>query len=184
MTVLKIPSSVGLGTLRHLRSPCIEHSNSRMPGVLRYNKQIRRNSQITRTQVKASTRGGAGQSKKTKENAVIQLPLGLLLDKTDARSKATITTYIPIVIVVFILMYLDAAFSGDWSRIGFITKEQENFLKSFFSISVGIHGILGLTAGAISFKRGEKSCFKRGLKTFVVGIVGFAEVWYLTEDDL
>lgn len=119
-----------------------------------------------------------------RQSSIVELPFGLQLDKTDAKAKATITTYIPLFIVFCLFMYLDAAFSGDWSRIGVISKEQEQVLRSFFVISVSIHGLLGLSAGFISMNRGEKSFAIRAIKTFIVGIVGFAEVWYLGEDDI
>jgi len=127
---------------------------------------------------------GRGMPESQGQDNIVELPFGFQLDKADAKSKATITTYIPLFIVFCLLMYLDAAFSGDWSRIGFISKEQEQLLRSFFVVSVSIHAILGLAAGAISLKRGEKSFAIRAFKTFIVGIVGFAEVWYLGEDDL
>ena len=137
---------------------------------------------LVSTLIRASNgRGIVGTKSQTD---IVELPFGLQLDKTDTKAKATITTYIPIFIIFCLFMYLDAAFSGDWSRIGVISKEQEQVLRSFFVISVSIHGILGLAAGAISLKRGEKSFAIRAIKTFVVGIVGFAEVWYLGEDDI
>lgn len=137
---------------------------------------------FTHVEVRASKGRRVVESKE--QANTVQLPFGLQFDKTDAKAKATLTTYIPSFIVLCIAMYLDAAFSGDWSRIGVITEEQEQVLKSFFVISVSIHGMLGLAEGAISLKRGEKNFIKRAIKTFVVGIVGFAEVWYLGEDEL
>lgn len=111
-----------------------------------------------------------------------RLPLGVNLD--DPLTKKAITTYIPIVICLLILMFLDAAYSGDWSRIGVLSSEQEQLLRDFVVISVAIHGLLGVGAAAVSYKRGEKSFLIRGLKTFVVGIVAFSEVWYIPEEEL
>lgn len=149
-------------------------------GIVNTNRMV-----LSSTRTSATKGRGAGTSReRTEGTETLQLPFGVQLDMADPKAKATITTYIPIFIVFCILMYLDAAFSGDWSRIGVITKEQEEFLKSFFVISVSIHGMLGLAAGAISLKRGEKIFLQRAVKTFIVGIVAFAEVWYLTEEDL
>lgn len=106
------------------------------------------------------------------------------LDLTNPLIKKSVTVYIPALICVLILMYIDAAYSGDWSRIGLITPSQEEFLRQFAIISVGIHGALGIGAAAISKRRGEKTYLTRGLKTFIVGIVAFSEVLYLTEDQL
>lgn len=121
-------------------------------------------------------------AKSIEKEGTRELPFGL--DKNDELTKKAITTYIPGMIAILILMYLDAAFSGDWSRVGVITKAQEDILKSFFVISVAIHGMLGVGAAAISLKRGEKSFLSRGLKTFVIGIVAFTEVWFIPEDEL
>lgn len=111
-----------------------------------------------------------------------KVPFGL--DLTNPLIKKSLTVYIPALICVLILMYIDAAYSGDWSRIGIISKSQEEFLRQFAIISVVIHGGLGIGAASISKRRGEKTYLSRGLKTFIVGIVGFSEVLYITEDQL
>jgi hypothetical protein len=96
--------------------------------------------------------------------------------------KPLLTTYIPIAIVLAIAMYLDAAYSGDWSRIGVLSKEQETFLQDFCIVGVSIHALLGVVAANVSKQRGERTWLLRGLKVFVVGIVAFTEVWHLPED--
>ncbi len=96
--------------------------------------------------------------------------------------KPLLTTYIPVVLVVAILAYLDAAFSGDWSRIGVLSSSQEQFLRDFCVVGVAIHALLGVAAAKISRDRGERTWALRGLKTFVVGIVSFTEVVHLPED--
>jgi hypothetical protein len=70
--------------------------------------------------------------------------------------KAVFTTYIPIAMVLSLAMYLDAAYSGDWSRIGVLTKQQEKFLQDFSVFVVLIHAFLGLAATQLSRKGDEK----------------------------
>ncbi len=96
--------------------------------------------------------------------------------------KPLLTTYIPVVLVLAILAYLDAAFSGDWSRIGVLSTSQEQFLRDFCIVGVAIHAVLGVAAAKISRDRGEQTWALRGFKTFVVGIVSFTEVVHLPED--
>ena len=96
--------------------------------------------------------------------------------------KPLLTTYIPVVLVVAILAYLDAAFSGDWVRIGVLSSSQEQFLRDFCIVGVAIHALLGVAAAKVSRDRGERTWALRGLKTFVVGIVSFTEVIHLPED--
>lgn len=96
--------------------------------------------------------------------------------------KPFLTTYIPVVLVILILMYLDAAYSGDWSRVGVLTGDQEQFLRDFCVFGVSIHALLGVAAAKISKDRGERTWLIRGLKTFIVGIVSFTEVVHLPEE--
>lgn len=96
--------------------------------------------------------------------------------------KPLLTTYIPVVLVIAILAYLDAAFSGDWSRIGVLSSSQEQFLRDFCVVGVAIHALLGVAAAKISRDRGERTWALRGFKAFVVGIVSFTEVVHLPED--
>ena len=142
---------------------------------------------LEKTKAKMSSRAPLSVSRAVKKKVVEvkkaeekRLPLGVNLE--DPLTKKAITTYIPIVICLLILMFLDAAYSGDWSRIGVLTSEQEKLLRDFVVLSVAIHGLLGLGAAVVSYRRGEKSFLVRGLKTFVVGIVAFSEVWYIPEE--
>ena len=59
----------------------------------------------------------------------------------------------------------DAAYSGDWSRIGVISTETERFLQTFCVFGVAIHALLGVAAAKISMDRGERNWWVRGLKT-------------------
>ena len=133
---------------------------------------------VCRAKNKATKSGSKSQASQVD----MQVPFGL--DLTDPLIKKSVTVYIPVLISVLILMYIDAAYSGDWSRIGIISQSQEEFLRQFFIISVAIHGGLGIGAAVISKRRGEKTYLSRGLKTFIVGIVAFSEVLYITEDQL
>ena len=99
-------------------------------------------------------------------------------------SRPLLTTYLPIALVLAILAYLDAAYSGDWSRIGVISKETESFLQTFCIFGGAIHALLGVAAAKISKDRGERTWLVRGLKTFAVGVTSFTEVYFLPEDDM
>lgn len=79
-------------------------------------------------------------------------------------------------------MLLDAAYSGDWSRIGAITKEDEVFLQSLVPIVFFGHTLCAAAAGYISFNRGE-NWVPRALKTVASGFVGLVEVVLLPASD-
>lgn len=72
-------------------------------------------------------------------------------------------------------MLLDAAYSGDWSRIGAISKAQEQFLQGIVPVAVGGHAACAVAAGVISQRRGEE-WGPRAVKTFFGGIVTLIEV--------
>lgn len=106
----------------------------------------------------------------------------LPLDVENPTQKNILTTYMPLLICAGIAMILDAAYSGDWSRIGVLSQDQEKTLQYIVVGSVVIHGAIGLRAGAISKSRGEKRWLARGFKAFIVGVVGFAEVLAVVEE--
>lgn len=83
--------------------------------------------------------------------------------------------------LVGVAMLIDAAYSGDWSRIGAITKEQETYLQSFAPIAVGGHALCAVIAAAVSRSREEPNWALRGLKTLGGGIVTLIEVLALPD---
>jgi hypothetical protein len=52
------------------------------------------------------------------------------------------------------LALVDAAYSGDWSRIGAITKEQELFLQPIVNFIIIAHAILGVITAQQAQQRG------------------------------
>ena len=97
--------------------------------------------------------------------------------------RKTLTTYVPIVLLLLLAMVIDAAYSGDWSRIGVLTLQQEEFLRGFVLLGAVIHVGIGVTAAGISKNRGEKRWLVRGMKAFIVGAVGLFEVIVLPLED-
>ena len=73
-------------------------------------------------------------------------------------------------------MFLDAAYSGDWSRIGAISKDTEEKLQSVAPVAILGHTILSIIAATISARRGDKNWQLRGLKTLAGGFVTLIEV--------
>mmetsp|Transcript_4219 Transcript_4219/g.8458 ORF Transcript_4219/g.8458 Transcript_4219/m.8458 type:complete len:184 (+) Transcript_4219:83-634(+) len=171
-TPLIVSEARGLSTLQTQFPRCRVSSDRHVGGIGRISIICMAKNKVSKSRSKSQ----AAQVIDTK------VPFGL--DLTNPLIKKSVTVYIPAMICVLILMYIDAAYSGDWSRIGIISKSQEEFLRQFAIISVVIHGGLGIGAASISKRRGEKTYLSRGLKTFIVGIVGFSEVLYITEDQL
>lgn len=95
--------------------------------------------------------------------------------------QAVLRIYAPVAVVLGILMLLDAAYSGDWSRIGAITKEQEVQLQGFVPVVISGHSLCAVVAGAISARRGEQGWPLRAAKTLASGVVGVVEVALLPD---
>jgi len=104
----------------------------------------------------------------------------LIAELRAAAATPLLQVWLPIAVVLGILMVLDAAYSGDWSRIGAITKEQEVQLQGFVPIIVGGHGACAAAAGVISARRGER-WVPRAVKTLGAGFVGLIEVALVPE---
>jgi len=83
-----------------------------------------------------------------------------------------------IAIVLALSMAVDAGFSGDWSRIGAITTDQEAFIRAFLVFVAVAHGALGVVAYDIALKRGRDrgGAVLAFLKVFVVGFTALVEV--------
>ena len=78
-------------------------------------------------------------------------------------------------------MFIDAGYSGDWSRIGALTKETELQLQGLLPVVVLGHGACAAVAGAISAKRGE-NWVPRAAKTMAGGFVTLVEVILLPDN--
>ena len=93
--------------------------------------------------------------------------------------------YIPTALVLSGLMLLDAAYSGDWVRIGALTTDQELQLQGIVQwitpIAIVGHSGLAVAAGVISARRGEVWA-PRAFKTLIAGFVGLVEVVLVPED--
>jgi large-conductance mechanosensitive channel len=67
-----------------------------------------------------------------------------------------------VVVLIVQLALVDAAYSGDWSRIGAITREQELFLQPIVNFIIVAHAILGVITA--------QQAQLRGLNTVVSGV--------------
>jgi len=81
-------------------------------------------------------------------------------------------------------MVIDAAYSGDWSRLSIINSDQELWLQGFVQIGAVAHFFCGVAAGVISKGRGENSWISRASKATLVGTLTVFEVLFYTEDEL
>jgi hypothetical protein len=88
---------------------------------------------------------------------------------------------LPGAVVIGILALLDAAYSGDWSRIGAITVEQEAQLRALVPVAAGGHAACAACAAVVSARRGERWA-PRAAKTLASGFVGLLEVALVPQD--
>jgi len=101
--------------------------------------------------------------------------------KIGATEEAALRLYLPIVVILGMSMLVDAAYSGDWSRIGAITKAQEKELQGIFRIALVGHAVCAVVAASLSSRRGDKTWALRGAKVLATGFVGLVEVALLPE---
>jgi hypothetical protein len=91
--------------------------------------------------------------------------------------------YLPIAIGLGLAAFVDAAYSGDWARVGALTLEQEAALRQPAALALGAHATEGAIAGAISFRRGEARWPLRMAKGFAGGATTILEVILLPDAD-
>lgn len=92
-------------------------------------------------------------------------------------------TYLPLAVVLGISMLVDAAYSGDWSRIGAISHEMEVQLQSIVPLVAVGHGICAIGSGMVSARRGESRWPWRALKALGGGFVTLLEVFLMPMPD-
>ena len=90
----------------------------------------------------------------------------------------------PLQVAVFLIVFMafDAAFSGDWSRIGAITKETEAALKPVCGAISAVHiASAGVAYAAVS-RRGGDPRFPVA-KALAVGFLAAVEAVWAEDDD-
>lgn len=78
-------------------------------------------------------------------------------------------------IALIILAAVDAAFSGDWSRIGAITKDQEAWLQSAVK-ALGVWHVLNGAAAFVIADQNGKPKVPTTLKVLAIGTVPLLEL--------
>ena len=121
-----------------------------------------------------------GKDDNNKNSASFFSPLSP--EVTAAIDTPLLRIWLPLAVFLGILMLIDAAYSGDWSRIGALSKEQELQLHKFVPIAIGGHAVCAVVAGSISKQRGESTWILRSVKTLASGFVGLVEVILLPEE--
>jgi hypothetical protein len=77
---------------------------------------------------------------------------------------------------------IDAAYSGDWSRIGVISTEVELILQLVVKAVLVIHAVEGVIAAAIAKDKGMDPLIS-WVKGFCFGALGIWEVYTCPSDD-
>ena len=77
------------------------------------------------------------------------------------------------------LGFIDAGYSGDWSRIGAISEETESALRAL-AVTLGeLHIATAVAAGIVASKRGLPVA-PAAAKTLLIGFLAFLEVCFKT----
>lgn len=80
-----------------------------------------------------------------------------------------------------LLAGVDAAWSGDWSRIGVISKDTELFLQSALTAVGAWHLFMGLCAYIIAFQNGRPQL---AVTAKVMALFGAGVVFVCSEDNI
>lgn len=86
-------------------------------------------------------------------------------------------TYLQGAVFVGILGFIDAGYSGDWSRIGAISTELEAKLRFYALVLLGVHVVAAAAAGKVAESRGLPVA-PAVAKTFSVGFLAFLETCF------
>lgn len=139
---------------------------------------------VARVIVRASSSSATNEDK---DDASATTEAFYAYDETLWRAAETLVGDVPaapwlsklqIAIVLALSMAVDAGYSGDWSRIGAITTDQEAFIRAFLVFVAVAHGVLGVVAYDIALKRGRDrgGAVLAFAKVFVVGFTALVEV--------
>lgn len=85
-------------------------------------------------------------------------------------------------IAVVLAGIVDAGWSGDWSRIGALTKAQEANARAFIEFVCVAHAAVALAARDVAIQRGRDGTWAF-VKTFVVGFMGFVDASFGGADE-
>ncbi|CAM6043362.1 unnamed protein product [Sphagnum compactum] len=98
----------------------------------------------TTTNRRRSTTGRRRQNKVSTPRAEKRNEDGIIEDDDSSNSSfLSMELLLQTVIVVFTLGFIDAGYSGDWSRIGALSKEKEELLR------IAAYGVVALSAAAV-----------------------------------
>jgi len=86
-----------------------------------------------------------------------------------------------VAVVIGIAGVVDAGYSGDWSRIGVLTREQEDVIKSVVAFIFVAHVAVGALAARVAQERGNdaRAAFAQA---FACGFLALVDVSYGTKE--
>eukprot|EP00878_Enallax_costatus_P003398 GHUV01003607.1.p1 GENE.GHUV01003607.1~~GHUV01003607.1.p1 ORF type:complete len:210 (+),score=59.55 GHUV01003607.1:313-942(+) len=99
---------------------------------------------------------------------LLATPLSYVVDTPWYRALEAVLLTVQLAVV-------DAAYSGDWVRVGAITPEVESLLQKVVWVIVSLHLVCGVSAAVLAEQRG-KSAVKAGLKGLLFGTLAIYEV--------
>eukprot|EP00803_Ostreobium_quekettii_P010241 evm.model.scf_704.3 EVM.evm.TU.scf_704.3 scf_704:38309-45637(-) len=103
------------------------------------------------------------------------VPEGLFQKQINAVRSFTSNGLYQGIAFVGLLGLTDAAYSGDWSRIGVLSKGLEHELQALVLVIAAAHTAMASVAYLILKFRGENPLFS-SVKVFLVGVLAFLEV--------
>ena len=86
-------------------------------------------------------------------------------------------TYLHLGVFVFVLGFIDAGYSRDWTRIGAITPELEQKLRDLAVVLGEVHIVAAAAAGVVASKR-NLPVPAAVAKTLLIGFLAFCEVCF------
>ncbi|KAG2435891.1 hypothetical protein HXX76_007086 [Chlamydomonas incerta] len=83
--------------------------------------------------------------------------------------------------IVFYAALADAAFSGDWSRIGVLTTAQEVLAAQAFTFIMSAHAVVGVISAAYA-TRVQYPVLEAGVRGALFGTLGLYDVYVRTNE--
>lgn len=155
------------------RASCASRA-SRASTSSRINVGVRRSARVRPSRARASP--------ESREDGVLESSLYALGEKlVGAWPQQAWFRPAQVAVVIGIAGVVDAGYSGDWSRIGVLTREQEDVIKSVVAFIFVAHVAVGALAARVAQERGNdaRAAFAQA---FACGFLALVDVSYGTKE--
>jgi len=126
--------------------------------------------------IKRNVAPSSAKRAKAKRTVVVEEAPTIVLPVLNIPLPENLYVAAEIVVLAAQLALVDAAFSGDWSRIGVITQDTELLLQKVVAFIVIAHTVVALLTAQLASKKGLPVA-ESGVKGFLFGTMELYKVY-------